>query len=160
MKLGFKDFFLSIAEYATCLLIFWAVTIPIHEFAHLQVLRWLGGNGHIIITWYGAAVVFTKQPTNPFLTALAGGISVVAIYAILFFWDWVDGDYEEAVSLLPFIFSQFLYGLLEAFFIFSMPFGIFHKWASVVMTAGIVTGTLIGLYILWRVKWKEPFKIG
>ena len=117
-----KRLFLSLAEYVVCFMLYTWFTVPLHEWIHLEVLKWLGGDGYIIKTWYGGAVIFTKPPSNPTIVALAGGLGVAILYALIFYWDYYDGDWEEAGAVLPQLFSQLFYGVFEASYIYTMPF--------------------------------------
>jgi len=145
-----KEIALRVAEYVVCFLLFTYFTTALHEWLHLSVLKWLGGDGYITKTWYGGAVVFTEMPSNPTIVAFAGGIGIAILYTILFLWDYYDNDYEEAAALLPVIGGQLAYGLYEGFFIYTIPFSEFMKWSEVVSVTGWTVGLLIGFYIMFK----------
>ena len=146
--MSLKRWALSVAEYIICLLLYTYFTVPVHEFLHLIALRLLGGDGYIVQTWWGAAVTFTKQPSNPILVALAGGIGVAALYTLIFYWNYCDGDLEEASAVLPLIGSQLAYGIFEALFTYKKPLGEYIFWAGVVSAVGWLAGFLPGLKLL------------
>jgi hypothetical protein len=146
--MNLKTFALTITEYIICLLLYTFFTAPLHEWLHLTTLRRLGGDGYIIQTWWGAETVFTKTPTNPTLVALAGGIGVAILYALIFYWDYYDGDLEEASAVLPLIGSQLAYGIFEALFVYTMPLGQYIYWATIISNIGWATGFIISLNLL------------
>jgi hypothetical protein len=150
-----KNLLLSIIEYAVCFFLYTWFTTPIHEWCHLTLLKWYGGDGYIIKTWYGAGVVFTKPPTNPTIVALAGGIGVAILYALIFYWDYYDGDWEEAGAVLPPLFSQLFYGIFEALYVYTMPFQEYLKWGGILTTAGWTIGFILGLTMLFKKLIKE-----
>jgi hypothetical protein len=143
------------AEYIICLLLYTYFSTPIHEWLHLNILRWLGGEGYIVQTWWGAEVIFTKQPSNPTLVALAGGIGVAILYFLIFYWDYYDGDLEEASAVLPLIGSQLTYGIFEALFVYRMPLGEYIFWGGLVSGIGWAIGFLVSLKFI--VKWLSQF---
>jgi hypothetical protein len=141
--MALKNALASIAEYATCFLLYYWLTVGIHEYLHLSVLRLLGGEGHIILTAYGGAMVFDQMSTNPYgflLTSLSGGIGVAAIYALLAVWNWKDGDIEEWAALLPIAAMQLGYGIYEGVFLSILPFQTFlnYAWIPTFIGFGIV----------------------
>ena len=148
-----KQLLLSIAEYVVCFAIFMFVEVGIHEYCHLYVLTLLGGKGYIILTWYGAACVIESMPPQwyaPMLVSLAGGLGVFIIYTVLAVWDWLDGDFEEMASLIPFSAKNLAYGLFETAFVFVMPLHEYIKWGTVVSIAGFTVGLIASFYVLFK----------
>jgi len=141
--MGIKKALESIAEFATCFILYYWLTVGIHEYLHLSVLRWLGGDGHIVLTYYGGAMVFDKMSTVPYgflLTSLAGGIGVALIYGVFALWNWKDGDIEEWAALLPISAMQLGYGIYEGIFLSILPFQTFldYAWIPTIIGFGIV----------------------
>jgi hypothetical protein len=133
----------SIAEYGTCLILYYWLTVGIHEYLHLSVLRWLGGDGHIILTPYGGAMLIDKMSAVPYsylLTSLAGGIGVALIYGLLALWNWKDGDIEEWAALLQISAMQLGYGIYEGIFLNILPFQTYldYAWIPSIIGFGIV----------------------
>ena len=150
--MGIKNALASVAEYATCLVLYYWLTVGIHEYLHLNVLRWLGGDGHIILTYYGGAMVFDKMSPISYsflLTSLAGGIGVAAIYGLLALWNWKDGDIEEWAALLPISAMQLGYGVYEGIFLSILPFQTFldYAWIPTIIGFGIVAVPTVWLLV-------------
>jgi len=128
-----------------------------HDWIHLQLLRYFGGDGYIIMTWYGGCVVFTQEPTHPTIVTLGGGIIVATLYGIKAYWNYVSLDWEELAALLPHIGGQLFYGVFEGLYIYTMPFSEYLKWAGLVQRIGFLLGSLVSVYIL--LKWWSEAKI-
>jgi len=146
-----KEILLSIAEYTIYFALFMYFTTPIHEWVHLQLLRFLGGDGYIVMTWYGASVIFTRQPSHPTIVALGGGIAAAFFYSLKAYWNYISMDWEELAALLPHIGGQLFYGIFEGLYIYTMPFSECLKWASIVQSVGFMLGLLVSLYVI--LKW-------
>ena len=148
-----KDVVWGAFEFALTFLIFYWFTLAIHEWCHLSVLRYFGGDGYIIRTWFGAGIVFTSQPLYPQLVAFAGGIGIAIFYTFLCFMDW-DDDIESAAALIPLICSQLAYGIVEGFFIFNVSAKTFSRYASQALTVGWVVGLILSIIVIveWLVK--------
>jgi len=156
-ELKFRDFLMSMAEYVTCVIIFYFVRLPVHEWFHLEVARLFGGDGYIIKTFWGAATIFTKMPTHVTIVALAGGLGLGTLFLILAYWDWHDWDIEEFSALLPHALSEVSYGTFEGLFLPVLGFfgtkltmEQFLQYASIIGVAGWIVGLLIGWYILLK----------
>ncbi len=148
-NLGLKGGLASIAEFVTCFIIYFGMTIAIHEVMHLNVLRFLGGDGHIILTGYGALMVVDIQSSNPWssiLIGLAGGIGVALIYGVLALWNWNDAEYEEWAALIPISAMQLGYGVYEAVFLSILPFETFLAYAWV---PAIICFTIVFVPAFW-----------
>ena len=146
-------------EFVFTFLIFSFFTIAIHEWLHLSVTQYFGGDGYIIKTWYGAGVVWTIRPEYPQLVAFAGGIGVAIFYSFLAFMDWHD-DIEQAAALLPIIGAQLAYGIVEGFFILDMPASTFRHYAYQALTVGWIVGFLAALIIMvmWLVRLDNKYR--
>lgn len=120
-----------------------------HEWIHLNVLRFFGGDGHIIMTPLGGAgVVFTRDPSNFLLVALSGGVGVGLILLVKFIYDFKD-DPEEAAAIIPFMVSQLAYGIFEGFFIANMPRAQFTLWSQRIwLVSLLITLPLSLIYVV------------
>jgi len=58
----FKDLTWGFFEFGLTFLIFSWFETAIHEWIHLTVTQYFGGDGYIISTFFGAGVVFTTLP--------------------------------------------------------------------------------------------------
>jgi hypothetical protein len=159
MKNRYVKVIFSIAEYFLTLLIFYATTVPIHEWFHLEVAQFFGGDGVIVKTVYGGAMRFTSMPDGLIgltATAFAGGIGVALIYSLIASLDWLD-DIEQFAAMIPLITSQLAYGLAEGIFLFSVSLQEFFDIAQIALAIGWVVGLIISfLYIanhLWGPFW-------
>jgi len=147
-----KRLIFSILEYASMFVVFAWLLMPGHEWLHLQVLHMLGGSGHIILTWYGAACVIEQPPivqvfpSAEFWVALAGGVGMFFLYLWWFLWDWPD-DVEEASATIPFMLKSLAYGIFEGFFISVLPPSEFLKWGTIVCVASVTVGIILSLYV-------------
>ena len=151
--MGLKGGLASIAEFVTCFIIYFGLTVAIHEFMHLGVLRLLGGDGHIILTGYGALMVIDIQSSNPyssFLVGLAGGIGVALIYGLLALWNWNDAEFEEWAALIPISSMQLGYGIYEAVFLGILPFDTFLAYAWIPAAIGFAIVAFPALWILFK----------
>jgi hypothetical protein len=149
--LGLKNGLASIGEFVTCFILYFWLTLAIHEFLHLNVLRWLGGDGHIILTSYGGAMVYDVVSPNPYsgiLVGLAGGVGVAAIYAVLALWNWKDADFEEWAALIPIAAMQLGYGIYEVVFLKILPFETYIANAWIPSIVGFVIVAVPTLWIL------------
>jgi hypothetical protein len=150
-NLGWKNGLASIAEFVTCFVLYFWLTVAIHEFLHLSVLRWLGGDGHIILTGYGGAMVYDKTSSNPYsslLVGLAGGVGVALIYGLLALWNWKDADFEEWAALIPISAMQLGYGIYEAVFLNVLSFETYLKYAWIPSLVGFVVVAVPAFWIL------------
>jgi hypothetical protein len=141
-----KSGVLSIAEYATCLALYYFMILGVHEYIHLTVLRALHGDGYIILTWYGASVHFTQTPSNFLLVALSGGLGLALIYGLLALWNLKDGDIEEFAVVFPFAGLQLAYGLVEGFLIGAIPFGQFYLYGELASAVGFAIPMFLVLF--------------
>ena len=139
----------SVIVFVWCFLLYYGLTIFIHEALHLFVLRSFGGEGYIILTSSGGLTKFTTPPapTGMFWVALSGGVGVAAIYAMFAVINYKQHSMEEFASLLPFLTGQLAYGLFEGFFVFSMPRVLFNYYGSIIANIGFIAGLIIALFI-------------
>ena len=148
-----KEVFWGFFEFTIILVAFKFFTHSIHEWIHLEVLQYFGGDGYIVKSLFGVGVHFTKLPTNTMATALAGGLGVALFYTLLMCLDW-DDDPPAAAAFPPLILTQLTYGIIEGFYIFSMPVDDFNKITGIVWGISMVVGLLISivLLILWLMR--------
>lgn len=151
----------SFAEYFITLLIFYLTTIPLHEWFHLEVVRFFGGNGEIIKTVYGGAMRITSSPNGWIgltATAFAGGIGIAGLYALIASLDWLD-DPEQFAAMIPLITSQFAYGIVEGIYLLTVPWENFVEIAQIALIIGWVVGIFISIFYvanhLWGPFWSK-----
>ena len=151
----FKSFIYSLTEYVLSFMFFYLITVAIHEYIHLKVLQYFGGNGVIGIgMWGGGFVNITKYPAQPWMltpVALSGGLGIAMLFTIKMAMDLKD-DYEEAYALIPLILNQLAYGIFEGFFIFNMPKSEFTSIALDIAVITFVAGFLLSIILFVR-KW-------
>lgn len=156
MKNKYVKIVFSLAEYIVTILIFNAFTVALHEWMHLEVAYFFGGEGYIVKTVYGGVTKFTIMPTYPTITALAGGWGVAGLYLLLMSLDWLD-DIEQAAAMIPLITSQFAYGLVEGILVFAISFEEFFNIAQIALAIGWFVGFFISvIYVvnhLWGPLW-------
>ncbi len=148
-----KDVVWGFFEFGLTLLVCIWITPSIHEWVHLNVTQYFGGDGYIIKTVFGAGVVWTTQPDYPQLVAFAGGLGVAIIFSLLALRDFHD-DIEQAAGYIPVICSQAAYGILEGFFIFKVSSSVFRDYAQKALAIGWTIGLLIAIIMLlvWLVR--------
>lgn len=140
---------LAFTKFLVLLFAFNYFTTGIHEWIHLSVLKYFGGNGYIVRTWLGGgATVFTKNSSNPFIVALSGGVFVGLLFLAIALLDWSTFDSEGFAGVLPIALSQISYGVFEAFFMYSMPRGEYMAWAGLANAIGLFIGLPISLWVL------------
>lgn len=107
----------SIYDFMVCFLLYnVAFPIPLHEFLHLSVLRWCGGDGVIQIFPGAVVTIPTKNPTTPhgiLLSAFSGGLGVGLIYFLMLSRE---DEIEERLAILPQMFAQTSYGMFEGLY--------------------------------------------
>lgn len=145
-----KKAFFSLAAFLAYFVGFLWLSTGIHEWLHLEVLQLLGGNGYIMKGWIGGYVVFTQNPSNPVLVALAGGLGVALIYSFLALWNWTNFNPEEYSALLPMIFGQLVYGVFEGLFVFSMPMAQYADWSQLVYLFGVIAGVVPAVLLMGK----------
>lgn len=147
-------------NFLLCFILYFWLTVAIHEWIHLSVLRSLGGDGYIMRTWYGGATVFTATPHSWLgvsgwaWTAFAGGIGVALIYSLLALENWFEASAEEFVSLMPIIGAQLFYGVYEGLFEASLPQSAYLYYANFVVFSGFIAGFFVP--VQWYSKWTCP----
>jgi len=153
-----KDVIWGFFEFGLTFIIAMLVTVGIHEWFHLEVTQYFGGDGYIIKTWWGAGVVWTTRPEYPQLVAFAGGLGVALFYGVWAFLDWHD-DIEQAAALMPIICSQLCYGIVEGFFILDVPASVFRGYAKDALAIGWTVGFLIAvvLMLMWLVRLSKKY---
>ena len=152
MNNGIKAFLCSMVEFAIFFMIFYLVTTGIHEWFHLTTLKMLGGEGYIIKdVWGVTGTVFIKEPSNPFLVCLAGGIGTGLLYLAIIILNWYDKihrDFEEVAALVPFCICQLVYGIFEGFFIGRISIPEFYTISGIIGPTTMTIGLIIGMIIM------------
>jgi hypothetical protein len=148
--MGWKQAALSLGDFLLCFILYWSFSVIIHEYIHLEVLRYFGGDGYIKLGFISAYVQFTTPPTQPFIVALSGGIGLAILYSILAYRNWANFDPEEYSSLLPIISAQLFYGFFEAFFIYTMPLSQFADISQVIFLIGMLIGLVPAIWIMGK----------
>lgn len=144
-----RDLIWGFFEFTATFFMLSAFKNAIHEWCHLSVLQYFGGDGYIVKSFWGVGVHFTKMPTNVTAVAFAGGLGTAAFFALLMYMDW-DDDPETAAAFPPLIFSQLFYGIIEGLWIFGNP-ALFNEYAGMASSLGSGIGFAITLYLL--IKW-------
>lgn len=104
---------LRLGEVLVEALIFLVLMICLHEYAHVQMLHLLGGDGYVKYTFLSGYTKVTVIPSYEhwyILTALAGGGVVVLVYYIL---DGLILEADTSIALRLVIGHQLPYALLE-----------------------------------------------
>lgn len=104
---------LRLGEVLVEALIFLVLMICLHEYAHVQMLHLLGGDGYVKYTFlsgYTKVTVIPRYEHWYILTALAGGGVVVLVYYIL---DGLILEADTSIALRLVIGHQLPYALLE-----------------------------------------------
>lgn len=131
---------LRLGEVLVEAMIFLVITICLHEYAHLQALHLLGGEGYIKYTFLSGMTLVTENPTNPHwhtLTALAGGGIVVLVYYVL---DALILEDDTSIALRLVIGHQLPYAIMEGLGLNHLP----------------VCNVAIGLSMIVATIWSAP----
>lgn len=94
-------------------LIFLVMTICLHEYAHIQALHLLGGDGYVRYTFLSGFTKVTVIPSYEhwhILTAVAGGGVVVLVYYVL---DGLILEADTSIALRLVIGHQLPYAIME-----------------------------------------------
>lgn len=145
-----RDVIWGFFEFGLCFMVFNYFRNAIHEWLHLGVLQYFGGDGYIVNNFFGVGVHITKLCPHMQLVAFAGGIGVAAFYALLMYMDW-DDDPEQAAAFPPLILSQLFYGVTEGLWIFSMSAAEFNRVSDITYQAGWIIGFAVSIFLM--VKW-------
>jgi len=151
---GKNSVLISILKYASYFAVYYLIRTPVHEWIHLYVGSFFGGEGYIIPALWGATTVFTRSPSNTAVTYFSGGLGVGGVYMLLIYWRWRERNFEECAALFPHSFSEFSYGLFEGLY---LPSGgligdlyTLNEYVGVsvmVAVAGWTVGLLVGWYV-------------
>lgn len=141
-----RDLIWGFFEFAITFFAFAYFRHAIHEWCHLTVLQYFGGDGYIVNNIWGVGVHFTKMPTNVTAVAFAGGLGIALFYLFLMYMDW-DDDPEQAAAFPPLILSQLFYGIVEGMWIFGNP-DLYNQYASIAHGLGFGVGVLVSAYLL------------
>lgn len=147
----------KILSFTFVYLIFWLMTLPIHEFGHLVVLRWLGGDGYIKLMPHGAAVFPTAWPESLnriIAVAFMGGGSVFILYMILALRPGQDID--DKFALMTNAFAQGIYAFCEMLAFAGLDW--LYDWLPLISTFGTILTFTFFAYIYTRKILERWFK--
>lgn len=146
-----------VGKYIATFLAFYFFAMPIHEWGHLQMCMWLGGEGYITrkATLFGDinGMFFTTLPTIPnpetamLLVSFAGGLSVVILFSLVFIFDYRSGDIIGAMAILPTLTKQLIYGIVEGA-CYNMSIWQFYNIGTIATTLGFSIGLVISIWIV------------
>lgn len=120
---------------------------PIHEKAHSNMISFLGGDSYTKFTFLSGVTRVTKIPEFQYwwiLTALAGGLTVVALYLAL---DVLIIEPDTSLALRVVASHQFSYAILEGLghnlmWYANIIIGI-SMIVTLILSRGLLRGTLI-----------------
>jgi len=136
---------MMILEYIAHLFTFIMITVGVHEYFHLAVLRLLGGDGYIRLTWWGGYVVIEVMPEHHlWLVYLSGGFLTAVIFFIL--GMWFENELEERAAALPHFLSQLGYGVCEVLLLPLLGVEHFIIISGIITSALFVVGAVIGIF--------------
>lgn len=149
-----------LGKYLVTFMAFYFLATPMHEWAHLTVARLVGANGYIIKYIFGGAMVFTKLPDTElgmFFVSIAGGLTVAAIFGVIYLLDWYSNDLVGSMAVFPIVIGQLIYGIVEGL-CFRMSIGEFYVYGSLASIIGYGLGFSISLWIVINYIVKELYK--
>lgn len=139
-----------VGKYIATFLAFYFISTPLHEWGHLLMCSYLGGECYIErrTTLAGTynLTVFVKDPSSMFLFSLAGGITVAVVFSLIYLFDWYSNDVIGAMAILPSITRQLVYGITEGV-CYNMKFYQFVNIGSIATTLGFMVGLSISLWV-------------
>jgi len=137
----------SCYDFAVASLLYILMGYTVHEIAHLVVLSWLGGEGHIkLFSWGFGTVITVSPPAGLTLVYLAGGLSVVVTYALLYSVEWQAHDLEEQCGLTVAGFMHGAYGIMETLIpMLGLGWFTFLQWSQLALTVGLACGLTIAV---------------
>jgi hypothetical protein len=138
-SMGTKEGLSSISEYFICFVFYWFVMVGYHEVVHLNMLHFLGGDGYIVVNWYGAIVHVTQQISNPanfWLVSLLGGLGCGLSFLVIAILNTRADEIEEFSAILPFAGMQLSYGVFEGLFLQSLSVWNYRYYADLASTVG------------------------
>ena len=119
--------------------IFLVLMICFHEYAHVQMLHLLGGDGHVKYTFLSGYTKVTAIPIYEhwyILTALAGGGTVVLVYYVL---DVLIREAGASIALRLVIGHQLPYAIMEGLGLNCLPV------CNIVIGLGMILATIWSL---------------
>lgn len=137
----------SLLKYFVHFFVFMMMATGIHEWFHLGVLRILGGDGHIKMTWFGGVCIVDAMPRCcMWLFYLSGGAFTALVFFLLSWFH--ETEIEERCAVLPYIINQCVYAIYECVFITRLPFGTYIKYGMLLGAMTFSIGIIIGFWIL------------
>jgi len=147
-----------ISSYIAHLLMFTLLSVGMHEFYHLAVLKLLGGEGYIRLTLWGGYVTPELAPAwGMWIVLLSGGSLTALTLAILGLW--FEDEVEERAAVLPHITTQLGYGVCEALLWPRLPRRHFIILMNIIAFSCFLLGGIIGILNLLRGMEKRGGKV-
>ncbi len=143
---------LRVLEFAACYMLYNFLTVGTHEWIHLRVLKWLGGDGYIQATMFGGECVVTKLPEHGlWLFYLSGGLMTGLIMLALALLEWMDRDYEKYAALQLCAWPQLTYAVFECLFP-DLPLLQYLWWSPLALAAGDAVGGLFAIHAFKQIR--------
>ena len=118
-------------------LIFLLLAICLHEYAHIQMIQFLGGEGYVKYTILSGYTGVTLVPLYPYwsiMTALAGGCTVASVFYVL---DGLIQKNDTSIAFRLVIGHQLSYALMESL------------GPKITPICGIIIGLGMSLSLIW-----------
>lgn len=131
---------------------FYTSITPLHEWLHLTVGEFFGGEGIILHTSYGGSVHYTVQPSHFGFDALIGGVGVASIYTALLIVLWFNRDAwnpEIIAALMPCVTMQLGYGVFEGVFLTRLQHATYIYYGGIVSIVCFTVGAVPALILFF-----------
>lgn len=135
----------AFAQSLIVFLVYLFVTLAVHEYGHLIMIRLLGYEGYVSSDWM-SAVQWVKVPSNPFhrfLVGMAGGLTVGLVFGFLYF---LDVDKENRFAFIVLVGSNLVYCGYEGYGIMTLERA-FMRIGSTLSNAYIILMLALYLYL-------------
>jgi len=124
----------KIPHFVAAFLLFYPLSVAVHEYAHFLTLLALGGKGHIVLT---SCIIEELPPAFSHLVYLSGGLGCAAFYFLLWL---IDEDPEHRVILPAIAARHLVYGVGEGLWALT--------WNPLFAEAGDLAGFLVLLAVV------------
>jgi len=131
-------------KYIIHLFMFMLITAGMHEFFHLTLLKLLGGEGYIGLSFWGAYIIPERMPPRGAWIALLGGGFLTAL-TLTILGLWFENEPEEKAAVLPHILTQITYGICEALIWPILPISKFILITNIITFTLFILGSIIGI---------------
>lgn len=151
-----KENIISVVSVFLFAILFYGMAIGLHEVIHLSVLRALGGDGHLIFSWYYVFIVYDQFPVPVYgdmLVAFSGGVGIGILFLLLALLNFDDA--EEQAALIPLAIMQLTYGIFEGLFIRTMSLYDYCYLGQIIGFGALAFGTIPSMYIMYKKFMKE-----